>query len=82
MLIHNINGRVVDLNGVGIEVPTPISPTNPIGGSKVYPAATQSDLEYVFKNGFQDIVIFEPDEVITVQSKKKNKQSDINDGDL
>lgn len=79
LLIHNINGRIVDLNGNGIEIPFPVSPTNPEGGSRLIPAATQEDLEWFIKqDGIQDIVLYKPDEVISATEKKKSQKSKTN----
>lgn len=80
-LIHNIDGIVVDLHGIGKEVKQPVSPYNPKGSSKIYPAATQEDLKKVFEAGEQDIVIFVKDETLPqfdVKRNKKDKQSDDN----
>ena len=54
--IHNVNGRVVDVHGKGIEIPKPVSPTNPKGGSRIIPAATQQDLEIMKKKGAPFII--------------------------
>lgn len=84
LLIHNIEGRVVNLHGKDLEIPTPVSPINPKGGSRIIPAATQKDLKSIFEAGTQDIIIKVDDKYsddydytsVNKTKKNSNKQSD------
>ena len=62
-LIHNLNGKVINLHGVDLEIPNPVSPLDPSGRSRVIPGATQEELKEIFNApGNQDVIL--TDEII------------------